>query len=121
MRHDVHHVRASYAGRIVKRGIFEAPVLETIDLLLGEGDHVVLGAPGNRVGRARLYACRLEPDLDSIDAHVALVDFVGLSAEARNVEGAARDAELAADAMIWIEIDDAVFVLNDGARSWAGV
>ena len=62
--------------------------------------------------------CR--PDRHAIDAHRALVHASGLRAELRDVEGAAGHAVAAADALVLLEIDDAVGVLHDGTGRGTG-
>src|SRR6266850_4894987 len=77
--------------------------------------------------RARFDAGRLEPHVDTVRTERTLEDFLGLRIELGDVERAAGQAILAADAILLMEIDDAVGVLHDGAvgrtgaqASWIG-
>src|SRR5262249_54399099 len=64
-------------------------------------------------GRAGFDTGRLEPRAYSIRAQRALVNFLGLRIESRNVERTSSDAILAADAILLLEVHDAVRILND--------
>src|SRR5262245_32110547 len=83
--------------------------------------HVLLAAEDDGAGRAGLHARRLEADRDAVRAQGALVGLVVLLGDPRNVERAARDAVAAADAVLLLEIDDAVRVLHDRAGRRAGL
>src|SRR5712671_566540 len=83
--------------------------------------HVLLGAEYERAGRARLDASRLEAHGDAIGAQRALVGLVILLGDPRYVERAPRDAIAAADAILLVEIHDAVGVLDDRAGRRAGL
>src|SRR5207237_1045943 len=82
---------------------------------LGEAAHVRLGAKFQTAGRAGFDARRFQTLADAVGAERALVDLLRLAVEFWNVERAARYAVLAADAVLLLEIDDAVRVLDDGA------
>src|SRR5215475_8002158 len=121
MVQNVHDMRAAHAGRIVKAGILEAARLQVGDPDLGPFLHLVLGAEHDRLGRARLLACRSQPDRDAIGAQAALVGLVIDLGDARDVERTALHAIAAADAVLVHEIDDAVRVLHDRPGRRAGL
>ena len=110
-----------HAGRVVEGGVLEAPRLQTLNLLGSQRLHVVLRSPRDGVRGAGLHARRLQPRLHPIDAHVALVHFAGGRIESGDVERATRNAQLAADALFLIEVDDPVLVLDDRPRRRACV
>src|SRR5262249_47744466 len=64
---------------------------------------------------------RLEPNGDAVRAQRALVGFVIALGDARNVERAAGDAVAATDAVLLVEVHDAVGVLDDRTRGGAGL
>src|SRR5262245_13078621 len=82
---------------------------------LGEAEHVGLRPELQAPGRTRLDARRLEPLPDAIRAQRALVDLLRAAVELRDVERTAGDAVLTADAVLLLEVDDAVRVLDDRA------
>ena len=98
----------------------EASPLELVDLAEGDVGHLLLAAELDRPRRAALDAGRLQRRRHPVDAQRALVDLLGLLVEAGDVEGAARHAVLAADALRLVEVHDAVGVLDDGSRCRAG-
>src|ERR1051325_4806248 len=63
--------------------------------------------------------CR-QPVADAVGAERALVDLLRPLVKFRDVEGAARDAVAAADAVLLLEVHDAVRVLNNRAVGRAG-
>src|SRR6202034_1491197 len=63
----------------------------------------------------RLDAGWLEALRDAIVAERAFEDLARRGAEFRNIEGAARHAIAAADAVVFLKIHDAVRILNDSA------
>ena len=73
----------------------------------------------DRTGRTGLHAGRLLPDADAVHAQGAFVYPVILFIEARDIKRTARDAVAAANAVILLEVDDAVSVLNNGASGRA--
>ncbi|KAG1254663.1 hypothetical protein G6F68_010739 [Rhizopus microsporus] len=83
--------------------------------------HRLLAAEGDRTGRAGLHAGRLLAHRHAVRAQRALVGLVDLLGNARDVERAAGDAVAAANAVLFLEIDDAVGVLDDRARRRAGL
>src|SRR5690606_37883364 len=78
-------------------------------------EHVILRAEHEGTGRAGLDAGRLAADRDPIRAQRALVGFAVDLGDARDVERATGDAVAAADAVLAVEVDDAVCVLHDRA------
>ncbi|MCY1359427.1 hypothetical protein D9M69_459980 [compost metagenome] len=120
MVQHVHHVGAADARRVVEAGMLEAARLEVDDAFGGVLLHVFLGAEDDGAGGAGLHAGRLQPDRNPVGAEGALVGLVVLLRDARDVEGAAGDAVAAADALVLVEVDDAVGVLDDGAGARAG-
>src|SRR5690606_6799077 len=72
-------------------------------------------------GRTGLHAGRLQPHRHPIRAQGALVGLPVLGGEPRDVERATGDAVAAADAVVLVEVDDAVGVLHDGAGARAGL
>src|ERR1700730_8270354 len=66
-------------------------------------------------GWTRLNACRLQTNVDAGGAEGALVDFLCLRIEFRNVEWTTGYAILTDDAVLLLKIDDAIGVLDDGA------
>ena len=113
---DVNHARAADTRGIVNAGVVVAVVIaELLGALFGEELHVVLGAEVQAASGAGLDASRLEPLADAIRAEGAFVHALGDAVELWNVEGAAGDAIAAADAVILLEVHNAVGVLDDGA------
>src|SRR6185312_13526055 len=82
---------------------------------VGERPHVGLRSESQAAGRARLDAGGLEALPHAVRTQRALVDLLRGAVELRDVERAARDAVLAADAVLLLEVDDPVRVLNDRA------
>ena len=77
--------------------------------------HVFLGAEHDRASGTGLDASRLESDRYAVRAQRAFIGLVSLLGDARNVERAAGHAITAADAILLMEVDDAVGVLDDRA------
>src|SRR5207237_4030938 len=104
---------------IIDRRLLETVRLQLHDPPLRELDHVLLRAEVEATGRAGLDAGGLETDRDAVDAERALGHLPGGLREAGHVEGTAGLAVLAADALIRVDVDDAVGVLDDRARRGA--
>ena len=83
-------------------------------------DHVLLGAENDRAGRASFHARRLQADADTIRTQRALIGFAVFLGQARHIEGAAGNTVAAADAILLVEIHNAIAVLHDGAGGGAG-
>src|SRR5258708_12810794 len=71
-------------------------------------------------GRTGLDASGFESLTYSIRAEGALVNLLGFLVELWNVEGTARDAVSATDAVLLLKVDDAVFVFDDRAIGGTG-
>src|SRR5262249_24258436 len=117
----VHHVRAAHARGVVQRRLLEPPLLQLADALLRVVDHVLLRSERDRTGRAGLHARGLQAHRNAVGAERALIRLVVLLRDARDVERAAGDAVAAADAVLLIEVYDAVRVLHDRPRRRAGL
>ncbi|MCY1353840.1 hypothetical protein D9M69_401940 [compost metagenome] len=115
----VHHVGAADAFGVVQAGVFKTPALEVDDTLGRMFLHVVLGAEHDGTGRAGFHAGRLQPYRHPVRAQGAFVGLVILLRDPWNVERTPGDAIAATDAMILIEIDDAIGVLDDRPRAGA--
>src|SRR5690606_35414097 len=115
----VHHVGAADTIGVVETGVLIAARLQVLDAFLGVALHVVLAAEHDGTGRAGLHAGRLHAHRYAVAAQGALVGLLVLLGDARHVERAAGDAIAAADALVLVEVDDAVGVLHDGARARA--
>src|SRR5690606_12600017 len=115
MMQHVHHVRAADAFGIVDASVLEAARLQVLDPLLRVSQHVLLRAENERAGRARFDARGLASGRDAIGAERAFVRLAVDAREPRDVERAAGDAVAAADAVLAVEVDDAVRVLHDRA------
>ncbi len=66
-------------------------------------------------GRAGFHAGRFLADGDAVYAQGTFVDAVVFRVQTRHIERTAGDTVTAADALLGLEIDDAVGVLNDRA------
>ncbi len=111
----VHHVRAADALRVVQARVRIAALVEVDDTIGRLVDHRLLRAEHDGAGRARLDAGRLETHRHAVGAQRALVDAMVDLRQPRHVERAAGDAVAAADAVVAVEVDDAVRVLDDRA------
>src|SRR5437763_12620692 len=80
-----------------------------------ERAHVALRPELQTAGGTRFDARGLESLTDAVRTQGALVDLLRRAVELRDVEGTARDAVLAPDAVFLLKIDDAIGVLNDRA------
>ncbi len=119
MQH-VHHMSAADAFRVVQPGVVEATAFQVDDAFGSVLLHVFLAAEDDGAGRAGFHTGRLQPYRHPIRTQGAFVGLVIFLRDARNVERATGDAITATDAMILIEIDDAVGVLDDRPGTWAG-
>src|SRR5690606_3316708 len=119
MQH-VHHMGATDAWRVVQAGVIVAARLEVGDALLGMLLHRLLAAEDDGPGRAGLHAGRFHTHRHAIGTQAALVGLAVLLRDARDVERAAGDAVTATDALVLVEVDDAVGVLHDRPRARAG-
>src|SRR5579885_1989868 len=118
----VDHVCAADRLRVVHARLVIPEVLaQLLGALFGDEFHVVFRAELQAACWAGLDAGRLQALPHAVGTERALVDLLGRFVEARNVERAAGDAELAADAVLLLEVDDAVGVLHDGSVGGAGM
>src|SRR5260370_34083624 len=102
--------------RIVDARVLPAEIVtQLFGPLLGDEFHVLLGAELETAGGACFDASGFETLTDAVGAECALVNPLGLRIEARNIEGTTRHAEVAADAVFLVKVDDAIGVLHDGA------
>src|SRR3979490_3110873 len=83
--------------------------------------HIVLGAEDDGSRRAGLHAGGLQADGNAVGAQGAFIRFLVFLRDARHVERTPRHAIAAADAVLFLEIDDAVGVLHDRARRRTGL
>src|SRR5688500_18287810 len=84
-------------------------------------DHVFLGAKDDGAGRTGLDAGRRPADCAAVGTQGTFVGFVVLVGQARHIEWTAGDAVATADAVLLVEIHDAVVVLDDGSWRRAGL
>ncbi len=117
----VHHVRTADTIGVVQAGLVETAFLQIGDTPGRVILHIVLAAEDNCPGGAGLHARRLEPDRHAVGTERALVGLLVLLGDTRDVERATGDAVAAADAVVLVEVDDAVGVLHDGPRRRAGL
>src|SRR5215469_1260758 len=114
-------MRPAHARWIVHTGIRVRGVLpQLLGALSGKFRHVLLAAEVEATGGTGLDAGGLEADAYPVRAERALVDLLGRRVELGNIERATGYTILAADAVLLLEIDDAVGVLNDGTVRGAG-
>src|SRR5690554_1933048 len=121
MVQDVHHMGSANPCRVVQPCVLEAPAFQVLDTPVGVGFHVILGAEYNGSGRAGFHAGGLQPHRYSVGAQGALVGLLILLRNAGNVERTTGNAVAAANAVILVEVDNTVIVLNDGAGTGAGL
>src|SRR5579872_5095490 len=88
-------------------------LVKLLDSLRRQFLHIFFTAEVKATRRTGLDAGRFEPRAYTIRTQRALVDFLRLWIELGNIKGTAGNAVLASDAVILLEIDDAVGVLND--------
>ena len=117
----VNDVCPANARRIVYAGLGETGLFTKLSrAFFRELFHLRLGAEMQTTGRARLDAGWLEPLRDPVHAQRALEYLARRGAELRDIEGATTHAVSAANAMVLLEVHDAVYVLNDGAVGRTG-
>src|SRR5215813_15403197 len=122
----INHMRALHPRRIVNARVLEARHLaELLRAVLGQELHVILRTEMQAPRRARFDARRLEARAHPVHTQRALKDFPRRRAELRDVERTAGHAVAAADALLLLEIDDPIHILNDrsvrrarGQTSW---
>src|SRR5271163_4778887 len=115
MQH-VDYVCAVYARRIVNARVLESGyVAQLLRALISQKLHVFLRAEMQAARRTRFDTRRFESRAHAVHAQSAFENFARSRTEFWNVERAARHAIAAADAMLLLEIDDSVHILNDRA------
>ena len=116
----IHDMGAADPWRVVETGIRETARLQVDDPLRSVFRICSLvpnwSAP---VGQALMQAGSM-PHRHPVGTEGAFVDFAVLLRKAGDVEGAAGDAVAAPDAVLLMEVHNAVGVLDDGARRGAG-
>src|ERR1017187_10880437 len=114
----VDDVSSADAGRIVNAGAFVRRVLmQLLYALIGQVLHVVLAAEVETAGGTRLDTRRLKAGAYAVRAERAFMDLLGLVVELGNVKRTARHAILASDAVVLVEIDNAVCILHEIGRA----
>jgi hypothetical protein len=117
----VNHVRSANRVGIVNPGVLKTGDLAQLrSAIFRYKLHVFFGPEVQAPGGTCLDAGGLQASSHSVRAERALVNLFRVGVEFRNIEGAARDTELAANAVFLLEIDDAVGVLHDGAIGRTG-
>src|SRR5205807_983299 len=106
---------------IINARVFVRSVgVQLVNSLIGEDLHVLFAAEMQAARGTGLDAGRLQPGAHAVRAQSTLVDFFGGCIELGNVEGAAGNAVLAADAVGLVEVHNAVLVLHNRALCGAG-
>src|SRR5260370_7728018 len=93
---------------VLMRGV----LAQLLCAITGQLQHVRLAAEVEAARGTGLDAGRLEPRAHAVRAQRALVDLLRLRIKLGDIERAACDAILAANAELLLEIDDAVGVLH---------
>src|SRR3981081_1423953 len=83
--------------------------------------HILLGTEYDSPGRAGFHAGWLQADSNAVGTQRTFVRFFVFSRDARHVERTPGHARAPADAVLFLEVDDAIRVLNDRARRRAGL
>src|SRR5215510_13182671 len=112
----VNHSGPADAEWVVNSGLRPAVGFQLIDAVIGDLDELLFSAELQAAGRARFDASGFKAIGDAVGAERAFVDFPGPLVQPWDVERAARHAILTADAMLLLEIHDAIGVLYD--RPW---
>ena len=109
-------MRAANARRIVNSGIGESGILAKLRRpCFRQFLHFRFRPEMQAARRARLDASRLEAYRHAVIAQRALENFARRRTEFWNIERTARHAIAAADAVRFLEINDSVGILHDGA------
>src|SRR5262245_1947164 len=117
----VDHACPADAGRIVYSGLRPAVGFQLIDAMIGYLDELFFHAELQTAGRARLDASGFKAVGDAVGTERAFVDLPGPFVQPRDVERAARHTILTADAILLLEVHDAVGVLDDRPRRRASL
>src|SRR5205807_10578293 len=111
---NIHHVSAPNARRIIHTGVLVAGMrAQLFCAFLCKPLHVLLTAEMETAGRTSFDAGGFQTRAHSIRAQCALVNFLSFGIELGNVERAASHGILAANAVLLLEIDDAIAVLDN--------
>ena len=109
----VHHVRTANPGRIVQARVIVTTGFQLAHALCRQRFHILFRAKVDSAGWAGLHAGRFLPNHHAVNAQRTFVDAVVFRVEARNVERTARNAITAANALLGLEVDDTVGILNN--------
>ncbi|SSM26301.1 Uncharacterised protein [Klebsiella pneumoniae] len=115
MVQHVHDVGATDAGRIVQARIVITAGFQLSHAFAGQRFHILFGAKVDCAGRTGFHAGRLLADGHAVYAQGTFVDAVVFRVQTRYIERTAGDTVAAADALLGLEVDNAVGVLNDRA------
>ena len=107
--------------RIVDTGILHAEIfLQLAGTLIGDELHVIFAAKLQTPGGTRLDACRFQPLANPVRTQCALINLLRAGIESGNIEWAAGNTKLAANAIVLIKINDPVGVFHNGAVGGTG-
>src|SRR5437879_8073084 len=113
---DIDNVSPSNSGWIIDSSVLEARIFpKLLGTRFAECFHLRLRAKMQAAGRASFDAGGFQPLGDPVHTECAFEDLSRRRTEFRDIKWAAGDAISAADAMLLLEIDDAIDVLDDGA------
>src|SRR5215469_1212163 len=115
MSKNRYHAGPADAGRIVNRGLRKTARLKLLDARLGLEQKGILRSEGQAACRTCLDARRLQAHGNAVHAQGALVYLLRVRAQLRNIKWTAGDAITATRAIVLLEVDYAVVVLNNGA------
>src|SRR3989442_3321792 len=110
---------AAHSRRVIYSSIRISVRPESAGSIFSFPQKIFACSKAEAIRRAGFDACRLKSYRNAVRAERALVNLLGCRTELRNIERTTGHAVAAADTGIMIEIDDAVAVLNNGARSGA--
>ncbi|MNR37624.1 hypothetical protein D3C85_1556610 [compost metagenome] len=109
----VHHVRPANARWIVQTGVIVTTGFQLRHTFSRQGFHILFRAKVDSACRTGFHAGRFLADVHAIDAQRTFVDAVVFRVQSRHVERTAGNAVAAADALLRLEVDDAIGILND--------
>lgn len=113
---NVNNRRASNRLRVIDARVLESRYgPQLLHSLVGQHKHVVFRSKVETSRRTRLDAGGFKSLPYAVGTQRALVDFFRIRTELRHVERTSGNAELTADAILLLKIDDAILVLHDGA------
>src|SRR5262245_22476052 len=117
----VDHACPADAGRIVNSRLRPAVGFQLIDAMIGDLDELFFRTELQAAGRTRLDASGFKAIGDAVRAERAFVYLLGPLIQPRYVERAARHTILTTDAILLLEVHDAVGVLDDRPRRRTGL